>query len=547
LTVGGPAPRPAIYDAIVIGAGPNGLVAANVLADAGWGVLVLEEQETPGGGVTSSNYLGADLVADVCSAFYPLVVASPAIEALHLDEHGLEWCNADVVLANPLPGADAAVLHRDLAETIENLDSACRGDGAAWGRLFELYQCASPALLDALWTPFPPLRAIARLRRALGSSGLLHFARLALLTSRRLGEEEFGGISGPLLLAGCAAHSDLSPESAGGAFFGWFLAMLGQAHGFPVPRGGAGELTAAMVRRLEARGGEVACGERVAAVTVGLGRARGVETADGTRYRARRAVVADVAATALYEGLIDARRLPRRVPGDIARFQWDPATVKVDWRVRDGIPWRAPLVRRAGAVHLTNGVDELTRSSAEIAMGTIPSHPFVIVGQPAVADSGRTSGGQVAIWAYTHVPAKVKADPYGALRGRWDGNELAAFADSLEARIEARAPGFRSRVVARHVMGPADLAAHDANLVCGALNGGTAALHQQFFLRPIPGLGRPETPVAGLYLASASAHPGGGVHGACGWNAARSALRASSGTGRIVGRGIVQLQRHIGR
>ena len=536
-----------MYDAVVVGAGPNGLVAANVLADAGWGVLVVEEQLTPGGAVSSGSYLGTDLPADVCSAFYPLAAASPAFAALRLEEHGLEWRHATVALANPLPGGDAAAIHRDVAETAEGLDAEHAGDGAAWRGLFDLYRRVSPALLAALCTPFPPLRPTARLLGTLGSSGLLRFARLALLGARRLGEEEFRGVHGRVIVAGCAAHADLSPESAGGGLFGWLLAMLAQAHGFPVPRGGAGELTAALVRRLEARGGEVVCGERAVAVTLGRGRARGVETEGGNRYGARRAVLADVSATSLYGELLDARALPRRVPDDVRRFQWDPATVKVDWRVEDGVPWRAPVVKRAGTVHLTRGVDDLTRSSADIAMGTVPAHPFILVGQPAVADPSRASGGHVAIWAYAHVPAEVRADPYGVLRGPWDESGLATFADRLEARIEGDAPGFRSKVVSRHVMGPAELAAHDANLDHGALNGGTSALHQQLVLRPIPGLGRPETPIPGLYLASASAHPGGGVHGACGWNAARAALKAGSGAGRIVGRGVVQLQRHLGQ
>jgi len=539
--------RPTRYDAVVIGSGPNGLVAANVLADAGWSVLVVEAAPMPGGGVSSGTYLGDDVTADVCSAFYPLSVASPAIASLQLEEYGLEWCHAPVVLANPLPGGEAAVLHGSVDETAEGLELEEPGDGEAWRRLFDLFSRVQEHLLNSLCTPFPPVLPAFRMARLLGAGDALRFARMAVLSVRRLGEEELNGTAGRVLLSGCTAHTDLSPEASGGAFFGWLLAMLGQRHGFPVPKGGAWQLTAALVRRLESRGGEIECGRRAVGIEVRAGGACGIVTDDGSTRRARRAVIADVVAPTLYGELVGERWVPSRLKDDLRRFQWDPATVKVDWVTNAPVPWRSAGVRRAGTVHIANSVDELTRYSAELASGEVPTKPFVLLGQADVADPSRAPGDRHVLWAYTHVPKEVRADAFGTIRGLWDESELAAVADRIEARIEAHAPGFRASVARRHVMGPRELFDHDENLVGGAINGGTSALHQQLIFRPVPSLGRPETTVRRLFLASASAHPGGGVHGACGWNAARAALRQDGPTGRFRSVALVGAQRRLSR
>lgn len=526
-----------------MGAGPNGLVAANALCDAGWRVTVLEAAATPGGAVRSDELGG--LVTDMASSFYPLAASSPAITALRLEEHGLEWCRAPAVLAHPLD-RDAAMLYQDPDRTAGALDARHAGDGEAWRRLSTQFDAASDHLLDALCTPFPPVRASARLARSLGAGGTLRLARLASLSARRLGEEELGGQGARLLLAGCAAHTDLMADAAGGAFYGWFLAMLGQRVGFPVPRGGAGNLAGALARRLEARGGAIECGRRVVEVTVRNGRATGVVDDQGRAVRARRAVLADVAAPTLYGALLPGWTRPSGLAHDLRRFRWDRTTVKVDWALAGPVPWRATGARQAGTVHLADTVNELTRSWAELTSGEVPARPFVVLGQPAVADPSRVAGGAATVWAYSDVPVYVRGDPFGRIAGRWDEHDLAAFADRIEARVERQAPGFRSLVTSRRVLGPHQLAEMDANLVHGSRNGGTAMLNQQLVWRPVPGLGRPETPIRGLYLASASAHPGGGVHGACGWNAARAAVR-SQGAGALAAGAVVAAQRRLAR
>ncbi|MEU3885529.1 NAD(P)/FAD-dependent oxidoreductase [Streptomyces sp. NPDC029041] len=513
-------------DAVVIGAGPNGLVAANVLADAGWHVEVLEEQPEPGGAVRHDRGVDPAFVNDLFSSFYPLAAASPVLAGLRLEEHGLRWSHAPSVLAHPLTDGSCAVLDRNVDATAASLDAFEPGDGASWRRLHDVWQGVRPGILDALFTPFPPVRASARLAWRLRAAGGLRMARSLVLPVRRLGEEEFRGQGGRLLLAGNALHADLAPESAGSGGFGWLMTMLGQTYGFPVPAGGSGALTSALVHRLESLGGRVRCGQRVEQVLVRDGRAVGVRTAAGDAVRARRAVLADVSVPALYGDLLDPAHLPAQVLDDLRRFQWDFATFKVDWALDGPVPWQTEQASRAGTVHLADGMDELTRFAAQIAMREVPDRPFVIFGQMTTSDASRSPQGTESAWAYTHIPHEIRADAADeGITGRWDTKDQELMADRVERQVERFAPGFRSLIRGRRILAPPTLEALDGNLAGGAINGGTTAMHQQLVFRPLPGTGRPETPVPGLYLASSGAHPGGGVHGAPGANAARAALR----------------------
>ena len=528
-------------DAVVIGSGPNGLVAANLLADRGWDVLVLEEQDEPGGAVRSRELGTPGYTHDLFSAFYPLAAASKVMQGLELERWGVRWHRSDVAVAHPLQDGTCALLSLDVDETCASLDAYAPGDGDAWRELYALYERMGQAFVDGLMTPFPPVKPGIRMAAALRKD-LIHFVRFGMLPVRRLAEESFKGIGGANLLAGNALHADLTPDSAGGGLFGWLLCALGQKHGFPVPEGGAGRLTQALVRRLEAKGGRIEYGRHVTGIVVDGGRATAVRTADGAEHPAARAVMADCGAPQLYLDLLPRDVVPRRIVDDLTRrFQYDTATIKVDWALSKPIPWTVDGARRAGTVHVTDGIDHLTQTTADIVCGRIPKDPFLILGQYSMVDPTRQPAGGETAWAYTHVPQNVKGDAGGGgLTGRWDEAETAEFVARVEAQVERLAPGFGSSILSRHVFTPADLEAWNRNLQGGAVNGGTAQIHQQLVFRPIPGLGRPETPVGGLYLASSSAHPGGGVHGGPGANAARAALaheRVRSATGWLLPRG----------
>jgi len=513
-------------DAVVIGAGPNGLVAANLLADRGWKVVVLEAEERPGGAVKSSELIEPGFVNDEFSAFYPLAASSPIVATLHLEDYGLRWRRSPYVLAHPSADGTCPFVSMNLDETSETLNRLTPGDGDSWIRLFEFYRRVREGILWSLLSPFPPVKGAVSLVRALRPSELLRFARFATLPVRRLCEEEFDGDPASRLLAGNALHADFGPETAIGGFFGWILMAMAQDEGFPVPEGGAGKLIEALQKRLEHRGGEVRCNTPVERIIVRNGEAVAVVTADGTQIDVDKALVADIAAPMLYQDLIGEEHLPPRLVKDLDKFHWDWATVKVDWTLDGPIPWEHEAARKSGTVHLTDSLDQLTMTMAQMATGHIPERPFLVLGQQSMTDPTRAPAGKETAWAYTHVPHDIKGDAGGDLTGSFDAAETETFVKRMEDEIERKAPGFKALIRGRHVFTPSGIESANQALLNGALNGGTAQLHQQLVFRPTPGLGRPETPIKKLFLGSSSAHPGGGVHGAPGSNAARAAWAA---------------------
>jgi phytoene dehydrogenase-like protein len=510
-------------DAVVIGAGHNGLVAGTMLADAGWEVVLCEATEHVGGAIRSGEVTARGYLSDLFSAFYPLAAASPVLKALDLHRHGLHWTHAPSVLAHVFPDDRCAVLSRDVAETAASVDQFAPGDGAAWTALTRQWQDISQPLIDALFTPLPALRPAQRLFRALGTADALRLARMLAQPVRRFGDERFDGDGAPMLFAGNALHTDLGPDGAGSAAFGWLLTMLGQTAGYPVPIGGAGALSQALADRFRAAGGSIRLNSPVTAVEVESGAARGVRLADGETIRARRAVLADVTAPALFFSLVGPQHLPSRFIADLRNFQWDAPTMKVDWALSGRIPWTAAGASGAGTVHLGVDLDGLSEYAAALSTRRVPERPFLLLGQMTTADPSRSPAGTESAWAYTHLPSGLE----------FSSEVIDRQVRRLEEAIERHAPGFTDLIAGRYVQSPAVLESENPSLVSGAVNAGTAQLHQQLIFRPVPGLGGAATPIDRLFLSGASAHPGGGVHGGPGANAARAALGRNRRLGAV--------------
>lgn len=495
-------------DAIVIGSGPNGLVAATYLARAGWSVLVLETQPTPGGAVRSAETTLPGFVHDLGAAFFPFAPVSPAFAPLDLEGAGLVWKHGPLDSCHPAPDGSEASLARDPDARTRTLGA----DGPAWDELVRWYAGVESRLLDALLAPLPALGPALRL----GPGAALRMATVALGTGRGFAERTFTSAAARRIVPGLSLHADIGPDDRGGALVGFLLALLASRSGFGVPEGGAGRITAALLTRLREAGGSVACRRRVRSVVVSGVRAVAVRTDDGDEIPARRAILADVGAPALFLKLLPPSLVPSPVLEAMRRFPYGFGTFKVDWALSGPVPWRSEQARRSAVVHVGDDLDDLARFVAEVRGGAIPHRPYLVVGQQSLQDPSRAPAGRHTLWAYSRVPSRV---PSG-----WAAHS-ARFADTIDARLEELAPGFRSTILARTVWTPDGLEAIDENLVGGDLAGGTAAMTQQAFFRPVFPYFRYRTPVRGLYLASSYAHPGPGVHGACGRNAALAALR----------------------
>ena len=466
------------YDAVVVGTGPNGLAAAVELARGGRSVAVLEAERSVGGGTRSAELTLPGFVHDLGSAIHPLGFASPFFKSLPLEEHGLEWVHPPAPLAHPFDDGTAAVLERSVeataaalgpdARAYESLMQGIAKDAERIARFF----VGSPRLIRH---PF-----------ALAASGLR-----ALRPARSLAEDLFEGERARGLFAGNAAHSFLPLEKRPSAMFGLLMGTLGHAFGWPFPKGGAQRIADALASYLRSLGGEIFTGVRIGSVD---------------EVPRTRAVLFDLTPRQLLD--VAGEHFTERYRNALKDYRYGPGVFKVDFALDGPVPWRAEGCLRAGTVHLGGTLDEVSAGEAAVWRGEHPERPFVLLAQQSLFDATRAPDGKHTVWAYCHVPNGSTFDMTGRIEGQ----------------IERFAPGFKERILAKSAMGPADLERINANLVGGDINGGVMDL-RQLFTRPIPRPNPYSTPAKGLFICSSSTPPGGGVHGMCGYLAARAALR----------------------
>ena len=463
----------------MVGSGPNGLAAAITLARAGRAVTVYEAQPQPGGGLRSAALTLPGFTHDVCATAHPLAMASPFFKSVALQRHGLGFAHPAAPLAHPFDDRDALLLHRSIGDTTAQLTPH---DARAYRALFAPLVDNADALVDDLVGPLRiPRHPLAAAR----------FGVSALRSAKSLAEHQFDDDATRALFCGIAAHVMVPLDSPATAAFGMVLAMLGHTAGWPFARGGTQRIADALIAELRVLGGEVITDHEIT----------DVDTLDDAG-----AILLDLTPRQVLR--VAGNRMPRIYRAQLQRYRYGPGVFKLDWALDAPIPWRDPRCLQAGTVHLGGSSREILDAEAAVGRGDHPEKPFVLLCQPSIADPTRAPAGKHTAWAYCHVPNGSQQD----------------MTKPIEAQIERFAPGFRERILHRSVLTPHDMQNRNANMIGGDINGGLQNL-RQLFTRPAIRINPYATPDPRIYICSSSTPPGGGVHGLCGYFAARAAER----------------------
>jgi phytoene dehydrogenase-like protein len=472
------------FDAVVVGAGPNGLAAAIELASAGLSVVVYEAEHEIGGGARTAEVTLPGFRHDICSAVHPMAIVSPFFAGLDLEAEGLSWIHPPTPLAHPFDDGTAAVIEKDLEATARMFDAD--DDGFMWRAMFEARVARGAGFFADILRPIRlPRHPIEMARFGLG----------AVQSANGMARRWFRGEHARGVFAGCSAHSMLPLERAGSAAFGLILSLSAHVAGWPVARGGSSAIVEAMAAKLTRLGGVVRTDERIVSMA---------------QLPEARAIVFDVMPRQL--AAIAGEALPAGYRERLMTYRHGPGVFKIDWALDGPIPWTAEACRRAGTVHLGPRLEDVAISERAAWQGEHAEHPFVLVAQQSLFDETRAPAGKQTGWAYCHVPNGSTVD----------------MTERIEAQVERFAPGFRDRILARTTMDASAMERHDAGFIGGDIGGGANDL-LQFLARPLAKWDPYATPNPRLFLGSSATPPGGGVHGMCGYWAARSALARAFG------------------
>ncbi|GGQ26526.1 phytoene dehydrogenase-like protein [Actinomadura coerulea] len=524
------------YDAVVIGGGHNGLVAALYLVRAGWSVAVLEQAGAVGGAIASGEVTLPGFVHDLYATNQNLFVASQAHADFGPDlaRHGLRFRVCDRPFANAFPGGRSLRVYCGYERTLDGLAAHDAGDAEGFADLYRFYQRFAPHLFRFYGCAVPSAAAAREAARLLARHrlrGAGELVRTLLMSTRELGESLFATREARAMAACWGMHLDLAPDVAGGAVFPILEIFSDMETGMAVVEGGAGRLPEALAAVVAEGGGTVRTGVEVDRVLCRNGRAAGVRTTDGTRVAARRAVIANVGPRALYERLLPPAGVPASVRRGIRTYQYGPGTLMLHLALDGPVPWAAGgELSRFGYVHVAPYVDDLARTYAEAQAGLLPADPLLVVGQTSAIDPGRAPAGRDTLWVQVRaVPAEIRGDAADVIRGRAWPDVADAMTERVLAKLERYAPGVTGLVAACAALTPRDLEEANPNLVGGDNGAGSHHLTQNFMFRPLAGHSRYRTAVPGLYLTGAATWPGAGTNATSGRLTARQVLRDAHG------------------